>query len=186
MTKHILLFQMSQNSSISSSSMNSQSPPCCSCGLPCQLKTSWTEENPGKIFYRCQNFDPRIRQGGCKYFKWATHEAIDGKAKELLMSMKNKINALERENLILKNSLYEADQRLDEVRIEFGNKLDDLVVVIASMEVEKHKVDMEKQYMVATIENLQAELQMQKKHISRLWICLIICIGYVIALQVHS
>ncbi|KAL2485827.1 GRF zinc finger containing protein [Abeliophyllum distichum] len=39
----------------------------CYCGVHCVLKTSWTDENPGRRFLGCPNFR---EGGGCNYFDW--------------------------------------------------------------------------------------------------------------------
>jgi len=43
-----------------SCSMNSEATsvePMCRCGLPAPLKTSFTEDNFGQLFYGCVNFE---------------------------------------------------------------------------------------------------------------------------------
>jgi hypothetical protein len=43
--------------------MNSEATsvePMCCCGLPAPLKTSFTEDNFGRLFYGCVNFEVRI------------------------------------------------------------------------------------------------------------------------------
>ncbi|GAB4839172.1 hypothetical protein Ancab_039879 [Ancistrocladus abbreviatus] len=98
------------NSSTSSSSMSSQAEHYyCFCEVPAQLKVSWTEENPGRVFYACAKYNAKSHQGGCNYSKWATTELMDGKMKELLINMKNRKDMLEMKNLMLETCLLDAN-----------------------------------------------------------------------------
>ncbi|XP_020082379.1 uncharacterized protein LOC109705975 [Ananas comosus] len=66
---HCHIYNQMDSSFTTSSSRNNQSTPLCHCGLPYTIKTSWTQNNPGRRFYGC----PRYRMqesNACNYFGW--------------------------------------------------------------------------------------------------------------------
>ena len=40
-------------------------PPTCKCGIPTRVKTSWTTENPGKMFYGCTYYEISVPDFYC-------------------------------------------------------------------------------------------------------------------------
>ena len=76
-------------------------PRFCNCRIDgCRVKaprwTSWTDENPGRRFYACPNFEI----GSCGYFQWHDEPTY--------FRMRDLINVLKREN----NMLLEENQRM--------------------------------------------------------------------------
>nr|GMC80076.1 uncharacterized protein LOC109191851 [Ipomoea batatas] len=57
--------EWSQNSSRSCST----SIPICQCSQPLQLRTSWTNDNPGRRFWVCTK-DRGMSVGGCGFVSW--------------------------------------------------------------------------------------------------------------------
>ncbi|ONH91110.1 hypothetical protein PRUPE_8G093700 [Prunus persica] len=41
--------------------------PICHCGNQCHLTTSWTDNNPGRRFWGCADYEVRR---GCAFFEW--------------------------------------------------------------------------------------------------------------------
>ncbi|XP_057791580.1 uncharacterized protein LOC131008643 [Salvia miltiorrhiza] len=67
----------------------SDNPKFCTCEfegkrLKASIMTSWTEENPGRRFYRCRNWKSK----NCGYFDWID-EPITERAKEVINHLKN-------------------------------------------------------------------------------------------------
>ncbi|XP_060190922.1 uncharacterized protein LOC132620262 [Lycium barbarum] len=41
----------------------------CRCGFPAVVRISWSDDNPGKRFWGCQNYKVKGRSS-CKFFDW--------------------------------------------------------------------------------------------------------------------
>ncbi|KAJ1395012.1 Zinc finger, GRF-type [Sesbania bispinosa] len=67
----------STTKSSSSSSISRRSS--CACGVEVVLMKSNTAANPGRMFWRCRNWDKEV---SCKFFRWA-----DGSVSEQLVSI---------------------------------------------------------------------------------------------------
>ncbi|WCJ18266.1 hypothetical protein M5689_000634 [Euphorbia peplus] len=63
-----------------SSSHRSRRRDICDCGFEAAVRTSWTNDNPGRRFYNCRN--KGNRHGSCNYFLW-----IDDKLEDRPMSI---------------------------------------------------------------------------------------------------
>uniref|UniRef100_A0A175YFC7 Uncharacterized protein n=1 Tax=Daucus carota subsp. sativus TaxID=79200 RepID=A0A175YFC7_DAUCS len=71
-------------SSYSSSTV--QNTDLCQCGLVPVLKTSWTDNNPGR----------RNKRKGCGYYRW--HDPpVEGRSKNIIPDLLRKIEMLEEE-----------------------------------------------------------------------------------------
>nr|KAJ0211967.1 hypothetical protein LSAT_V11C400160570 [Lactuca sativa] len=71
----------------------------CDCVVPAKERTCWKIINPGRRFWNCQNsmvgpdsldFD-KLRK--CSFFEWKDEEQADGYYKNLLYSLKQKLDA---------------------------------------------------------------------------------------------
>ncbi|KAK9021277.1 hypothetical protein V6N11_011275 [Hibiscus sabdariffa] len=43
--------------------------PVCACGFSPQLRTSWSNDKPGRRFFGCKNYGSLVHHG-CRYFSW--------------------------------------------------------------------------------------------------------------------
>ncbi|KAL4297468.1 hypothetical protein GQ457_12G008700 [Hibiscus cannabinus] len=68
--------------------------PICRCGKPVMLKTSWSDENPGRRFFGCNNYGNRLCKS-CNFFQWYD-PPLDHRAKVLLVGLLRKIRANDR------------------------------------------------------------------------------------------
>ncbi|CAL1382811.1 unnamed protein product [Linum trigynum] len=98
--------------------------PFCHCGEPTDLKTSWTEANPGRRFYGCSRYGVRFihhcflfsvtirllcrlfhpsifsvdgvsTNGACNYFRWLD-PALDEHMRNVLLNFHRRIRELEK------------------------------------------------------------------------------------------
>nr|KAJ0206418.1 hypothetical protein LSAT_V11C500229660 [Lactuca sativa] len=74
----------------------------CDCVVPAKERTCWKITNPGRRFWNCQNsmggpdsldFDKLTRLRKCNFFEWKDEERTDGYYKNLLYSLKQKLDA---------------------------------------------------------------------------------------------
>ncbi|KAL7617552.1 hypothetical protein Lser_V15G02604 [Lactuca serriola] len=63
----------------------------CDCVVPAKERTCWKITNPGRRFSNCQNSMTRLRK--CSFFEWKDEEQADGYYKNLLYSLKQKLDA---------------------------------------------------------------------------------------------
>ncbi|CAA0810016.1 DNA topoisomerase 3-alpha [Striga hermonthica] len=69
----------------------------CQCGKRAVLRTSWTDDNPGRRFHSCLSW----KRGGCKFFEWED-PPICRRAKSIIPGLLRRVNALEDENKALR------------------------------------------------------------------------------------
>ncbi|WCJ24681.1 hypothetical protein M5689_006621 [Euphorbia peplus] len=65
----------------------------CDCGFEAAVRTSWTNENPGRRFYNCRNNGNRIR---CNYFEWID-DPLDDRAMSIVLGLLRKLDKIEKE-----------------------------------------------------------------------------------------
>ncbi|CAH1433690.1 unnamed protein product [Lactuca virosa] len=65
----------------------------CDCGVPAKERTCWKITNPGRRFWNCQNSMTRLKK--CSFFEWKDEEHAEGYYKNLLYSLKQKLDAKE-------------------------------------------------------------------------------------------
>ncbi|CAH1443758.1 unnamed protein product [Lactuca virosa] len=65
----------------------------CDCVVLAKERTCWKITNPGRRFWNCQNSMTRLRK--CSFFEWKDEEQADGYYKNLLYSLKRKLDAKE-------------------------------------------------------------------------------------------
>lgn len=97
------------NSSSSSSAVTmreSQGPPC-RCTRSTSMMMSWTDDNPGRRFYRCEEHG---------FVAWADKEKPGGWQKDSLLEARDQIRRYRQEVSLLKESLREARQQLNRER----------------------------------------------------------------------
>ncbi|CAI9259251.1 unnamed protein product [Lactuca saligna] len=63
----------------------------CDCGIPAKERTCWKITNRGRRFWNCQKSMTRLRK--CSFFEWKDEEQADGYYKNLLYSLKQKLDA---------------------------------------------------------------------------------------------
>ncbi|CAI0446328.1 unnamed protein product, partial [Linum tenue] len=68
--------------------------PICRCGEAEVLRTSWTDGNPGRRFYGCNNYGT---SGACNFFRWVD-PILDEPMKQAIRGLHKRIVALERRN----------------------------------------------------------------------------------------
>ncbi|CAN1128514.1 hypothetical protein LINPERHAP2_LOCUS4680 [Linum perenne] len=68
--------------------------PSCGCGQMAVIRTSWTENNPGRPYFGCGRYG---RVGSCKFFWWVDPE-LDEYVKHILVGLLWKIRDIERVN----------------------------------------------------------------------------------------
>ncbi|XP_057445006.1 uncharacterized protein LOC130737270 [Lotus japonicus] len=70
----------------------------CDCGVLSPLRTSWTEENLGRRFYGCGQYQGRVRR--CGFFKW--HDPPVNTRKNLMISgLLSQIEVLKKKEMFL-------------------------------------------------------------------------------------
>ncbi|XP_062176051.1 uncharacterized protein At1g43920, Chloroplastic-like [Alnus glutinosa] len=87
-----------------SCSMNSEATsvePRCRCGLPAPLKTSFIEDNFGRLFYGCVNFEAGR---SCGFFQWKDSDMCDH-AKRVMGRLQHRDAMLNKEVIELKAKL---------------------------------------------------------------------------------
>ncbi|CAH1413584.1 unnamed protein product [Lactuca virosa] len=65
----------------------------CDCDVPAKERTCWKITNPGRRFWNCQNNMTRLKK--CSFFEWKDEEQAEGYYKNLLYSLKQKLDAKE-------------------------------------------------------------------------------------------
>nr|KAJ0213388.1 hypothetical protein LSAT_V11C400183160 [Lactuca sativa] len=74
----------------------------CDCVVPAKERTCWKITNHGRRFWNCQNnmlgpdsldYDKLTRLRKCSFFEWKDEEHADGYYKNLLYSLKQKLDA---------------------------------------------------------------------------------------------
>ncbi|XP_023744195.1 uncharacterized protein LOC111892379 [Lactuca sativa] len=65
----------------------------CDCVVPAKERICWKITNPERRFWNCQNSMTRLRK--CSFFEWKYEEQADGYYKNLLYSLKQKLDAKE-------------------------------------------------------------------------------------------
>ncbi|KAL8511835.1 hypothetical protein ACS0TY_018317 [Phlomoides rotata] len=71
-------------SSTTSSSTAGGIGTVCFCGIQTRIRTSWTDNNPGRRFHGCKDWN-RVG-GGCGFFKWYGTE-MSPRAKYVILSL---------------------------------------------------------------------------------------------------
>ncbi|KAK8523230.1 hypothetical protein V6N12_047758 [Hibiscus sabdariffa] len=67
--------------------------PVCNCGIPAEMRTSWTKANPGRRFFGCPNFGKKTRK--CHFFKWFDPE-IDDRPRVVILGLLKSKGAMEK------------------------------------------------------------------------------------------
>ncbi|KAK4732236.1 hypothetical protein R3W88_025224 [Solanum pinnatisectum] len=82
-------------SKLSSSSISSSSTAnvLCQCGVVVEMKTSWTQSNPGCGFLCCKTSKAR---GGCGYFQWYDDEMLT-QARRVIWGLLKRVKTYELE-----------------------------------------------------------------------------------------
>ncbi|KAH0686885.1 hypothetical protein KY284_017438 [Solanum tuberosum] len=82
-------------SKLSSSSISSSSTAnvLCQCGVIVEMKTSWTQSNPGRRFPCCKTSKAR---GGCGYFRWYDDE-MPAQARRVIWGLLKRVKTYELE-----------------------------------------------------------------------------------------
>ncbi|CAH1421468.1 unnamed protein product [Lactuca virosa] len=65
----------------------------CDCVVLVKQRTCWKITNPGRHFWNCQNSMTRLKK--CSFFEWKDEEQAEGYYKNLLYSLKQKLDAKE-------------------------------------------------------------------------------------------
>ncbi|CAF2154882.1 unnamed protein product [Brassica napus] len=63
------------------------SPKFCFCGIPASFTKSWTDKNPGRLFYGCS----RYQEQGCGFFEWHDEGEVTGWPKRSLIEARDEI-----------------------------------------------------------------------------------------------
>ncbi|CAH1425464.1 unnamed protein product [Lactuca virosa] len=63
----------------------------CECGVPAKERTCWKITNPRRRLWNCQNSMTRLKK--CSFFEWKDEEQTEGYYKNLLYSLKQKVDA---------------------------------------------------------------------------------------------
>ncbi|KAF2287557.1 hypothetical protein GH714_001288 [Hevea brasiliensis] len=86
----------------------------CKHGLCAELDTSWTTDDPGRRFWRCQMW----QRGDCGFFQWFDPEIV-GRPKELInrlrsqkKALENRLKSQEAENWVISTRACELEQKL--------------------------------------------------------------------------
>ncbi|KAK8695592.1 hypothetical protein V6N13_000745 [Hibiscus sabdariffa] len=65
----------------------------CGCGVPAHLRTSWSNDNPGRRFFGCKNHGSLVYQP-CRFFSWFD-PPMPPHAKVVLLGLLKRIRANE-------------------------------------------------------------------------------------------
>uniref|UniRef100_A0A0E0JMJ7 GRF-type domain-containing protein n=1 Tax=Oryza punctata TaxID=4537 RepID=A0A0E0JMJ7_ORYPU len=113
---------------------------------------SWSTDNPGRRYYKCQNarLGFFLQQGGCDFWAWC-----DGPTssfiRELLNDLRDRVHLLRRENEVMRK---EVEQSRDKVEVQ-SKAMDDARGVVAVKKAEivclkarNHKLEKERKVFV--------------------------------------
>jgi hypothetical protein len=80
----------SSSSTVSGSSWMGKTKLACYCGVDSPLVTSWTDENPGRMFHGCGRYWQRRK---CSFFRWFDPE-VPERQKKVIRGLLKKNDAL--------------------------------------------------------------------------------------------
>uniref|UniRef100_A0A0E0ILX9 GRF-type domain-containing protein n=1 Tax=Oryza nivara TaxID=4536 RepID=A0A0E0ILX9_ORYNI len=86
----------------------------CRCRPPAKAARwiSWSTDNPGRRYYKCQN----ARQGGCDFWAW-----YDGPTssfiRELWNDLRDRVNSLRRENEVMRKEVEQSRDKVENAEI---------------------------------------------------------------------
>ncbi|KAK6137420.1 hypothetical protein DH2020_028843 [Rehmannia glutinosa] len=88
----------------------------CHCASKVVLKTSWTNNNPGRRFWACPNYE---KGSNCGFFEWLDDE-VCSRAKQIIPGLLAKLNKRDDEmtQMQIKESKLEADLVMASSRLE--------------------------------------------------------------------
>ncbi|XP_059289630.1 uncharacterized protein LOC132043155 [Lycium ferocissimum] len=107
-------------------SMFAIQPDICECSYYCKLKTSKTQDNSGRRFWRCKVPED---MGGCKYFRWEDSIHVD---KTVAVKFKNPI--LDRDTATSRISRDTAKLDSEFKLVEAEEKIEGLEVLLTDSE----------------------------------------------------
>ncbi|TVU41238.1 hypothetical protein EJB05_14740, partial [Eragrostis curvula] len=107
----------------------------CPCGKKAARWISWSDENPGRRYFKCY----RARDGGCDLYVWyeGPHDPF---VQTLLIDLRNAVWGLRRKNRAQKEDLKEAREMMQKQE-EHIEELDKDVMRLLSIEAEKEYVE---------------------------------------------
>uniref|UniRef100_A0A0E0PLS3 GRF-type domain-containing protein n=1 Tax=Oryza rufipogon TaxID=4529 RepID=A0A0E0PLS3_ORYRU len=112
----------------------------CRCRPPAKAARwiSWSTDNPGRRYYKCQN----ARQGGCDFWAW-----YDGPTssfiRELLNDLRDRVNSLRRENEVMRKESKVIDDARGVVAVKNAE--------IMCLKARNHKLEKERKVFVICV-----------------------------------
>nr|XP_027102658.1 uncharacterized protein LOC113723898 [Coffea arabica] len=88
-------FDQSKENVVKESEEVTTVPVTCHCGKASKLRTSWTDENPGRRFFCCENYG---EGNGCGFFLWYDKPMCE-QSKWLIPSLLRRVRMQEAENI---------------------------------------------------------------------------------------
>ncbi|KAK4417213.1 hypothetical protein Salat_2546900 [Sesamum alatum] len=101
----------------------------CKCGKQARLKCSWTNENPGRRFYSCEDYK-KIRHGrhGCDFFLWED-PPVCPRAMVVVPGLLRNIREKEKRISSLNENIKEKDIQIASLKMKLS------VVVVVSLSI---------------------------------------------------
>lgn len=101
-------------------------PTYCNCGYRVVVGQCWTENNPGRKFLACPDYDSLTNTGGCKVFRWFD-EGQTYWQKEVILRLKMENERLVAENNSLRteiSGLHQAERKRENetVMVKMGRE----------------------------------------------------------------
>ena len=168
---------MSQSSGSDANSVSRSWGPLCNCGKGTTITKAWTNENPGRRFFRC---------GVHGFINWADEEKPCGWQKQSLLGARDEIRQLKESLKVMKEQLVTlsgsvGNQHLKKHEEEIDKKLEEEK---KKLEDEKNKIEEEKKKLEDEKKKLENEVlgandkeQMLRQLILLSWGCFIVVIG---------
>ncbi|KAJ4882222.1 GRF-type domain-containing protein [Raphanus sativus] len=84
---------MEDTGSSSSTARRKNHKKSCHCGIKSSIKKSWTDKNPGILFFGCD----RYQDNGCNFFEWYDEGEVTGWPRRSLLEARDELRQKDRE-----------------------------------------------------------------------------------------
>lgn len=96
---------------MSNLAMNNQLRIECYCGYDVFVQRGWTQQNPGRRFVACPDYDAHANIRSCNFFRWVDKDMTEWQ-KEVILQLMEEKSTLQREVEGLKRKLELANEKV--------------------------------------------------------------------------